>query len=233
MLIIGNIPDLFDHMPYVYGVDNKIVFDKRVYNDLPKKTINTIDSTSYCADLSFTMHNGFDRDYYIENKLYDSWKYTSRRKNPYPLIKYSLYSFFYCGRIYLVARKLTRNDIRGIVDHYDALNEYFFVTNDIDGEPYYIDANQSIMDYAKEQNIPFFIYHLSKKKHNYITVMPHINYVPLYYIKHTMFDDVNVVYNDIYNHMLSYLNDDDIVQVSNEDKIKQAGFDLKTSFRKM
>ena len=85
----------------------------------------------------------------------------------------------------------------------------------------------------KKNNIPFFVYTIDSKKHNYIVIQPHINYVPLHKINLPFFDDVNRTYNDIYNYMFTYKNDNNIIQVSNEDKIKQAGFDLKTSFRNM
>lgn len=233
MLIIGNSPDIFDHMPYAYGVDNKVVFDKRVYDNLPRKTINTLDSHSYCADLAFSVEHGFDRDYYIENEIYDSWKYFRRKNDPYPQVRYALSSFFYCGVVLLLARKLVRNDSRGILGHYDALDEYYLVSDEKDGSPYFIDANKALVEYGMENNIPFFEYTLDKKQHNYVTIQPQINYIPLHKIKHSSFEDGNVIYNEIYNYMLGYLNDKDIIQVSNEDKIKQAGFDLKTSFRKM
>ena len=233
LIITDNSIDTFDHMPYVYGVDNKVIFDKRIYNDLPRKTINTLDTASYSASISFDMKYGFNKDYYIENAKYDSWKYFNRKNDPHPKVKYSLYNFFYCGRVYLLAQKLVRNDTRMIVDHYDALDEYYFVADSIDGNPYYIEANQGILDYAKENNIPFFVYTIDSKKHNYIVIQPHINYVPLHKINLPFFDDVNRTYNDIYNYMLTYKNDNNIIQVSNEDKIKQAGFDLKTSFRNM
>ena len=55
LIITDNSPDAFDHMPYVYGVDNKVIFDKRIYNDLPQKTINTLDTASYSASISFDM----------------------------------------------------------------------------------------------------------------------------------------------------------------------------------
>ena len=51
LIITDNSIDTFDHMPYVYGVDNKVIFDKRIYNDLPRKTINTLDTASYSASI--------------------------------------------------------------------------------------------------------------------------------------------------------------------------------------
>jgi hypothetical protein len=233
MLIIGKTPDIFDHMPYAYGVDNKVVFDKRVYDSLPRKKINTLDDHSYCADIAFTVEHGFDRDYYIENKLHDSWKYFQRKNDPHPKVKYTLSSFFYCGVILLLARKLVRNDSSMILGHYTALDEYYLVSDKKDGSPYCINANKALIEYAMENNIPFFEYKLDRNTPNYVTIQPQLNYLPLHRIKHSNFEDANLIYNDIYNYMLSYMNDNDIIQVSNEDKIKQAGFDLKTSFRNM
>lgn len=233
MLIIGKIPDIFDHMPYAYGVDNKVIFDKRVYNTLPEKTINTLDAKSYCADLAFSVEHGFDRNYYIENKLYDSWKYYHRRNNPNPAYKYSFSNFFYCGRIYLLAAKLALYENGQCLGYYKPTGEIYTVYDKQDGEPYYIEAPKAIIDYAKDYNIPFFEYVGNTKQSSYVTIQPQINYLPIHKILHPMFGDANVIYNEIYNYLLSFMNDDDIIQVSNEDKIKQAGFDLKTSFRKM
>lgn len=234
MNIIGNEPDIFDQMPYVYGVDYKATLDKRIYNILPQKKINTIDSTSYCADSSFSSTYGFNRDYYVDNVLYDSMNWSVRRYEPNPEIKYSMWNLFYCGKVYLIAQKVlkTGENIKTKQGFYKALPEYYMVSNKKYGEPYYIIPNENVLQYAKDNNLAFFLYY-TQYKNSIVTIQPQINYIPLHKIKLPIFDDVNKVYNDIYNQILSYKNDDDCVEVSNDDKIKQAGFDLKTSFRNM
>lgn len=216
-------------MPYAYGVDNKIILDKRVYSELKTININTIDKTSYSADSYFTMINGFHREYYINEKLYDSWRMYHRRANERPAMLYRFRDFFYCGRVYLLAQPTHHTT----GETYIPEDVYYFVTNKADGEPFSIPANPSIMKYAKDNNIPFFMYRMKSYVDSTIDIIPISKYIPLHKIKLPILADANQVYNDIYNQNSSYLNDDECIEVSNEDKIKQAGFDLKTSFRKM
>lgn len=242
MLIIGNIPDLFDHMPFVYGVDNKIIFDKRVYENIGHPHVTDFEvrndySVVYHYDNTFSWNN---QKYFINGEIYDSWKYEFRKNNPYPPYKYKFLNFFYCGEVYLVAQKLVL--VAG--NHYESQDEYYFVHNKIDSnEVYKIKAKEKILAFSKLHNIPYFFYVTSgqfstnnlPKDHN-SNVYVYNKYIPLRFIKIydvDGFSDVNVMYNNVYNYMMSLKNDDDCIEVSNKDKITQAGFDLKTSFRKM
>lgn len=227
MIIIGNVPDKFDSMPYAYGVDNKIIFDKRVYNELTDIVHNTIDPTPYSAKYSYTNeHGAFDVDYYINGEIFLYWKYFYRMKHPQPDIYYSLIEFYYCGRIFLFAKKMVWND-----SHYIHLDEYYIVNHDGSDIPYSIEANDVLNKYAKDNNIPFFFYETKGVRDSYIELNIVKKYIPIQTIRYD-FGGVDRLYNDIYNQLSSYKNDDDIIQVSNDDKIRQAGFDLKKSFRK-
>lgn len=239
MLIIGNIPDLFDHMPYVYGVDNKIVFDKRKYEDLTHIDVSSDEvRNGYSVLNHYDQKYGFNCDYFIDGAIYDSWKYHHRKKNPNPSVKYKLFNFFYCGYVYLLAEKLVLDD-----GNYQSCDEYYFVHSAIDSmEPYKIKAKDKVLAFSKEHNIPYFFYSIAGESSSFYGVHSDVNikvwngYTPLRCIKMDdipRFNDINLIYNDVYNYMLSLKNDDDCIEVSNSDKIKQAGFDLKTSFRKM
>lgn len=240
MLIIGNTPDLFDHMPFVYGVDNKVVFDKRVYETMGQVDITNDDSLNgYSALQNYDEKYGFNRDYYINGESYDAWKYEYYKNNPNPTIKYDFMNLFYCGDIYIIAQKKVMVD-----GHYETLDEYYFVHEKDNPEKCYkIKANSKILEFSKKNNVPYFFY-ITKGQYSKLSMPKDYNgvmyvynkYIPLRFVKlHDVvrLSDVNLMYNDIYNYMLSLKNDNDTIEVSNKDKITQAGFDLKTSFRKM
>lgn len=237
MLIIGNTPDLFDHMPFVYGVDNKVVFDKRVYENMGDPNVTDFELRNDCSVIQhYDNKHGWQRDYFIDGEIYDSWRYSYRKNNPNPPCKYKLLNFFYCGEVYLIAQKLVF-----VEGHYESRDEYHFVYETLEStEVYKIKAHIKILEFSKINNIPYFIYdtkgqYVSRSK---LDSAVHVfnKYIPLRYIKMDnieRFNDVNLMYNDVYNYMLSLKNDNDTIVVSNKDKITQAGFDLKTSFRKM
>lgn len=219
MLILGKIQDSFDHMPFVYGVDNKIILDKRKYFDLPSIEISTIDYNSFSAHAVFKSIKGIHTKYLINNT---EWKYNWRVKEPI----YKFCSLFYCGKAYLLARKY-QHDSYTLIDP-----TYYFVANPNNPDtPYYINARPELLAYSEDNNIPFFIYKINKNNGS-VDVDPVKNYIPLCSIKGgDVFLNVDKVYNEIYNYMMSLKNDKNCVEVSNKDKILQAGFDLKTSFR--
>lgn len=245
MLIIGKETDLYDYQTYVYGVDNKVVFDRRLYTDLPTIISHSSNLEEYSARKALSEKSLF-KPYFINNELYQrDWK-RDRSKD------YEFYDFYFCGRVYVIAYKTTQfslyrdwadNSEKGYGKPFDRnksdeCNTPHFVYEDENStEPFSIKANNMLNEYAEQNNVPYFLYTYqveSNHSHNIINrfiVMK--KFLALQDIKWSNDQgfDIDKTYHEVYNFMLSLKNEKNIINVSNENKITQAGFDLKTSFR--
>lgn len=245
MLIIGKETDLYDYQTYVYGVDNKVVFDRRSYADLPTIVSHSSNMEEYSARTALYKKSLFN-PYFINNEVYERGWQRDRSKD------YEFYDFYYCGRIYVVAFKTTQFSLyrdwndksdRGYGKPFDRnKNDYMnvphFVYENADSpEPFNIKANDVLNEYAEQNNVPYFLYtYQSESNHtknitNRFIIMK--KFLALQDIKwsHDHSFDIDKTYHEVYNFMLSLKNEKNIINVSNENKITQAGFDLKTSFR--
>lgn len=245
MLIIGKETDLYDYQTYVYGVDNKVVFDRRIYADLPTIISHSSNLEEYSARKALSSKLLFE-SYFINNELYERGWQRDRSKD------YEFYDFYYCGRIYVVAFKTTQfslhrdwkdNSDKGYGKPFDRnKNDYmnvphFVYENEFSTEPFSIKANDILNAYAEQNNVPYFLYTYQVESNHTKNITNRFiiqkKFLALQDIKwsHDHGFDIDKTYHEVYNFMLSLKNEKNIINVSNDNKITQAGFDLKTSFR--
>lgn len=227
MYIIGNIPDVFDHMPHALGgVDYAAIFDKRKYDNLSDMTFGTLDQENFSAKIAFdTKYIGYrNNEYFVNNTKHTIWRRWDVAARPE--IDYRLCDLFYCGKVYVIAEQMRHTG----GNHYVSEGQYFYVSHEENADPFCIEPSEKILDYAKANNLAFFIYN-SQKHHDSVSISPVMSYIPTHKISHPIFDDVEKLYIEIYNQLLSYKNDPGTIEVENKHKIQQAGFDLKSSFR--
>lgn len=242
MLIIGKETDLYDYQTYVYGVDNKVVFDRRIYSDLPTIISHSSNLEEYSARKSLSEKSLF-KPYFINNEVYERGWQRDRSKD------YEFYDFYFCGRIYVVAFKTTQFSLhrdwkdKSYGKPFDRdKNEYFNVPHFVyesaeSTEPFSIKANNVLNEYAEQNNIPYFLYAYNAENTNTKNIITRFiimrKFLALQDIKwsHDHGFDIDKTYHEVYNFMLSLKNEKNIINVSNDNKITQAGFDLKTSFR--
>lgn len=215
MKIIGKFKDRYDYVSHSLGIDEKIVHDRNSY-----LKINHIFKKIPCPWDNVQFH--------IDNRI--------KKSDHYKLHK--LVSLYFCGKIYglEIPTNFKISDYTTIgntysLDFYDysvfntlRFKHSTFINQFINNKYDYdvVEASDEIKQFAFDNKLPYFIFDCYKVVNKFF---------PLSMIDDFFIKDNELLYTMIYNELISYTNPPTI-EVSNKDKIIQAGFDLTHSFRK-
>lgn len=212
MLIIDKRADYYDSMAYAFGIDKKVVFKR----DINQKEI------SYDS-LSLTLQGLLKvlGSYRPEVKIVDSGKISSNVVDMF---------LVFCDKLYFV-KETSKTTSHGLESLTENLYDYTwpeYPKNHYRAnmwEDIRLNANL-IIELGECINSPYF---LIKRKRDYIELsVPNLKDIDF----HTMMD-ASSCYQEIEMAINQKVNvENNLVVVSNDDRIVQHGFDLKKSFRK-
>lgn len=206
MKIISDFKDYYDFLQNYYGVDNILLYQRK--NKILKVSIQKLERVHFIEQYQIDKNH---------NKLYGLSK-----KTEYTIIKRINYLFF-CGKIYkldYIKQIDSKNNVKTIFEvdstiHYSGLNEFYnycIENNLVCANLYDIELGHDLFN----REI-FYKIELNPK---------------LVKLNFSEYLQAEQVYQMIEQYLGNLKTNEVIIEVDNKTKITQAGFDLKTSFRK-
>ena len=255
MLIQSKKTDYYDYVQYIYGSDPLVVYDRRDFNasDYPTLFNNTLIPNN-SKEIFFKYKDIFyvPVDYFIEGTG-DSVRSINNNG-----VTYKYKYLFVAGIIYIIASKFDKN--KNVFSPYklankkDHLELYLYYNTRYNNKKINITngfkANQCLIEISKKLNAPIFLIDdIKQNSYHYITIKKCVDICEkgekVLYVSTTIpslrelgfeeFHPAEKVFFDISEYIKNVLREspDTIppVEISNDNKILNAGFDLKTSFR--
>lgn len=225
MLIISKFKDYYDHISYLYGVDEKVIF-KRADRKLTKEQHRRIEK------MEFTIPDAERHNRYVGKKnIYQS---------NYKEYDYEIYYVSICGRLHLIVRNVTDKNSKF---HLITESDYTWMgwkqrkyKWDNDRDPSFDDCigNHLPKDYLielhKMLNVPVFMFynHRTLLDSDYWTVNLGELGIGRLYTPEQIYQEISQFISNVMVENADILPP---VEISDKDKIVGHGFDIKQSFR--
>lgn len=219
MRIISNFKDYYDYVQNIYGIDHSITF-----NRINKKVL-------FKTKLPKYFYNTFEEDYTINKKNNQKiYFFDGINKQDIVHIKETIRYLILCDKIYRI-KNIIETDYKNKQTKYVQFqdSEDYVVTK------YNLDDHKLLYQFAKEQKCVcavlygFEIMETTNGCDEFFKIELNPNLGSLNLIQLMSPEEV---YQKIEQYLINQKTNEEIISVDNNTKIIQAGFDLKTSFRK-
>ena len=208
--------DYYDYMQGIYGIDNKIIYKR----DSSKLLVDLYNKKIVENKYSSSIQGKLERKYLIDKDGKSASFFTN--KNDIITVKEEKKILFFCGQMYSILKLVftdSKNNSKEKLEINKEYNsKYSFViehlkTNGI--------VSALIYGYKiDEGNKHFRTYELMEYNPN----LGALNFI--------LMMSPELAYQEIEQYLSDFKSNEKICEVDNKNKILQAGFDLKTSFRK-
>lgn len=222
MLLLSNFKDYYDYMIGITGVDEKIVYNRgNIKNNIIDKRY---DGFPKCP------HTKKHHDYYILSICGKKYTLICDKKENSD-IKYISGCFLKWSDL----RLITMKDLEDTAIYSDVSDKwYYWFSNDINYkkiektyEGLHNKSDSDLIKISKEINTPVFLITSTINIYDKTPILSQIGGIPGMLPADKLFHDICYFISNTLN------NDKEIIEISNKNKILKAGFDLKTSFRKV
>ncbi len=223
MLLLSNFKDYYDYMIGITGVDEKIVYNRSNITD------KFLDNQNFYNFPRCSSTNHY-HEYLILSICGKRYTLICDKKDNRD-IKYINYNFLKCSDLRLVTMKDLEDsciyyDVTTFWDRHRSKRSIKNTYNELHGK---IDSD--LIEISKKIKIPVFLISSVGCNHTNIhsrtPILSQIGGIPGMIPPDKLFNDICYFISNIIN------NDKKMIEISNKDKILKAGFDLKTSFRKV